>query len=263
MIISQSLMKDCSPYDVCPLYLKYRYVDKLPQSNEDEINAMFRGRYFEWHLLGATRDGVEPKFNALSKASKKPDGNTDTRPQAQYEIDQLVSYARDMLRAFGLNTRQGDKQVKLVHENMQGHIDWITHDIGKAGKDNLCLIDVKYTETKIDDRWQGFADWESREDLKLQAAHYITLYYLITGKMLPFYYFVFGKSQWAKVFSVTLTKNGVDWHEEKVRETEDKWNVMALLDFAAKPEFNKCNACGYNHICPCRSLVPIIEQVEI
>jgi CRISPR/Cas system-associated exonuclease Cas4 (RecB family) len=258
MSISQSFIKDSMGNDVCPKYIKYRFVDRIELPPTD---AMLKGKYFEWHLLGATRDGTEPKFEELSRGRKAADGSMDKRPKEQLEMDELISYAREVLKTVGLDTSQGEKQLRITTDGMDGHIDWVTKDISDATR--KAIYDVKYTDTKFDDRWNGWADFESKWDAKLQAAHYTILYFAKYGVYLPFYFLVFGKAKWCRIIKVHLTQIGVDQHATKLADAEirlDKWEEQG---FPATPEFNKCMVCGYNGICPHRAIKPTIEIFEI
>jgi CRISPR/Cas system-associated exonuclease Cas4 (RecB family) len=258
MSISQSFIKDSMGSDVCPKYIEYRFVKRIEL---DPTPAMLKGKYFEWHLLGATRDGEEPKFEPLVRGRKMENGEMDKRPAAQLEMDELVAYAREVLKTVGLDTSSGEKQIRITTDGMDGHIDWITKDI--TDPERQAIYDVKFTETAFDDRWQGWADFESKWDAKLQAAHYTILYFAKYGKYLPFYFLVFGKSKWCRIIKVHLTQNGVDQHATKLADAEIRFEKWTEQGFPASPEFNKCMACGYNGICPHRAIKPTIEIFEI
>lgn len=95
LTISQSLIKDVivtnsiDPKLVvkpnfCPRYLKFKYIDKLETSASD---VMISGQYFEWHLLGATRSGIEPIIPRV--------GIKDLRPTKSAPRNTMLSYVME------------------------------------------------------------------------------------------------------------------------------------------------------------------------
>lgn len=79
-------MKSIDPKDTlkpqkCPMYLKYKYADNL-ETNCTE--SMLYGKFFEWHLLGATRNGVEP---VIPKVNIR-----DLRPSKSARKDVMLNY---------------------------------------------------------------------------------------------------------------------------------------------------------------------------
>jgi hypothetical protein len=263
MNISQSLIKDAWPQDVCPKYIEFKYVLCVEGKRTP---AMFRGLYFEWHLLGAVRDGVEPVYpdNKTTSTKELSDGSKikDKRPKEQLELDILVAQARAVLLAMGLNPDKGEKQVFLEKDGLSGTIDWRTGDIVKRERE--ALYDVKYTESKYDDRWNGWADFDTMPEQKLQAVHYIILDQKATGgEYKPFYFLVFGKGGWVRVIKVELSSDGIAHHELRVHETKAKLKEWRKAKFKAKPSFNKCIECPYREVCPDRSLVPEIEVFQV
>lgn len=80
LTISQSLIKDVIVTNsidqkevikpsYCPRYLKFKYIDKMETSCSD---VMLSGQYFEWHLLGATRSGIEPILPRINVKDLRP-----------------------------------------------------------------------------------------------------------------------------------------------------------------------------------------------
>jgi hypothetical protein len=218
VMYSQSLINSAIDRDVCPKYLKYKYLEKIEEKETEETKSvMFRGRYFEWHLLGATRDGQEPKFHKNQIPKKDKYGKKDFRPQAQIDMDVIVEYARDILMGMGLDTDEGEKQLHLVSDDLEGHLDWVTKDF--ANPERQAIYDVKFTETAHDDRFRGWADFESKIEAKIQAIHYIKLMFYVRAVYMPFYFLVFGKSFWVRVIKVEMTNEGVNWHEMALEKT--------------------------------------------
>jgi CRISPR/Cas system-associated exonuclease Cas4 (RecB family) len=252
VMFSQSLINDALFAEVCPKFIHYKYVLGIETDQEDEQNLMFKGRYFEWHLLGAVRGGEEPKFKPLSGGGK---------PKPEKDLLELVEYSKCVLKELGLDHTKGEKQLKLVSEDLQGHIDWKTSDIQKP--ERKALYDVKYTETQVDDRWNGWANFETKEESKIQAAQYITLHYLVHNEFLPFYFIIFGKSKWVRVIKVELTREGLEWHELKLNRVKEKVKGWLENEWKAEPEFNKCVKCGYYSFCKDKATKPTVETFTV
>lgn len=99
--ISQSLMKDIyatrsvDPKEIvkpkhCPRHLKYKYVDGLETVPSD---AMLDGKYFEWHLLGATRNGIEPILPKINVRDLRPTKSASKNAMFDY----IMSKAPDAI----------------------------------------------------------------------------------------------------------------------------------------------------------------------
>lgn len=315
--ISQSVINDFlynsedqSAPASCPLFLKYRHLDKLETPCSP---VMLAGKYFEWHLLGATRDMIEPiipkvgvkdlrpkssdsketiskwleakgifmsggKELLLERVKTFPPELSEGSPSAQQAaIDDIIIIAKQILALMGLDTTKGDKQVRYEHEDLLGHIDWITKDFkGKDERD--CIIDVKYTETQEDDRYNGWADFQERTDMqiekaKTQAAQYLVLHHAKTGKWVPYYFFIFGKSGWIKIIQMNMLPSGLADIQAKQNLTRERIKDFVKKNWKAKPEYNKCLSCSYAaydvkgdgtdvRLCPSRAIVPTVEQIE-
>lgn len=249
--ISQSFMNDCINNDVCQKMLYHKYILEIEADNEEENSPMFRGRFFEWHLLGATRGGIEPKFEPLKRGGK---------PKEERDLLQLVENAKQTLFNLGLDIDKGEKQLFLKSENMQGNLDLVSNDIQGEGK---AIYDIKYTETRYDDRYLGWADIETKQESKLQALHYIILYYLARGEYLPFYFIVFGKTGWVRIIRIRATTDSVDLHMAMVNAAELKLKEMAANDFPATPNYMKCINCKFKDFCTHKSTKPEIENCII
>lgn len=93
--MSQSLIKDLlktrsidqkvtiTP-QYCPQYIKFKYVDGLKTKPSD---AMLLGSYFEWHLLGAVRDGIEPKLPRINIRDRRPSKSSSKNTMFEYIMD--------------------------------------------------------------------------------------------------------------------------------------------------------------------------------
>lgn len=250
MKISQSLIRDLWDVDVCPRFIHFKYIEKR---HAEPTDAMLKGLYFEWHLLGAVRSGIEPVFKRLDGGGKS---------QIEKDMEQAVFRAKNILIRAGI--RVDDKaqvQVHLETEATEGHLDLITNDFQKPGK--LAIYDTKWTDTKIEDRYNmGWADAENKPEVKLQAVHYIKLYYDLYGVYLPFYYLIFGKSGWVRFIQIRISDEGViAEHELKMANAVNILTNMGNSGWKAKPEFNKCIACPFYEICDSRALLPRVELI--
>lgn len=274
-LYSQSYIRDAVDVDACPMRLKFKFLDKLPERvDEDTRNAMFYGRYFEWHLLGATRDGVEPVFKQNKTASTKITawGATirDYRPAEEIRLIDTIYQARKHIENMGLDLNHGHKQAHLISDDIEGHVDWITFDfldlpkaVKEAREARQAIYDVKWTATKFDDRYNGWADFDSMHGNKFQAAHYIVLYWMVYGVFVPFYFLVFGKSGWVRVIKVELTQDGLMHWENTIERGRALTSKFEAEKWPAKPNFNKCMQCGYFDRCPGAIRVPQPEIFKI
>jgi hypothetical protein len=252
--ISQSLIKDTIEKDVCPYFIKQKYIDR--KEGEQSL-AMLKGNYFEHHLLGRTRDGVEPKFEQLKTKGK----NGDYRPAVEVELDNIIKWARGIMQSVGFNIADGDKQFTVETDTMIGHIDLRTGDVQKP--ERKCIIDVKYTDTDLDDRWRGWgmfmdepsANWGE----KIQAVHYVTVHGLQFNQWLPFYFAVFSSKGWARFIKVEISQQQIDRHLERVQHTAERFHQMVVEDFPVRSTFAKCTQCPMFELCDKKILVPEIE----
>lgn len=358
--ISQSFIKDAlktrsiDPKDqikpsFCPQYLKFKYVDGLQTKPSD---AMLNGQFFEWHLLGATREGIEPKLprknirdlrptksaskNAMIEyiISKAPDAiiqgtgkRVDLKPKStssksvleeyisskgfvvpekaskeflfgiiehkipedlgepeitqedyfafiqtmpedlsegekttqQETLELMIDNAKRILALMGLNVEEGEKQVRLETKEECGHLDWLHKDLVDPNK--KAIYDVKYTKTQFDDWRNGWFNPEEKEEAKLQASHYIHLYYENTGEFIPFYFLIFGESGWIRVLKYEITKQAYTLHVDLVSESKIWLKEFEKSNWKARPEFNRCLTCDFNEACKFRAMLPEIEKI--
>lgn len=68
----------------CPQYIKHKYVDRLRTKQSD---AMLLGSYFEWHLLGAVRDGIEPKLPRINIRDQRPTKSASKNSMVEYIME--------------------------------------------------------------------------------------------------------------------------------------------------------------------------------
>lgn len=246
--ISPSLFKKLTN-DICPKVIYYDKIEKIP--TEPSL-LMLKGRYFEHHLIGGTVDGEVPELPKLKNGNKSAD---------EKNLDELIEFAKKILQENNIDLSDIQLQVRLEYESMSGVIDFIGKDFTNPSR--LALYDLKYTETRVDDRWNGFADIDNRPDLKFQAIHYIRLAKEVLGIWMPYYFLIFGKSMWAKIIKVVATEQGVERHNMAVISMKERLNKMIEEGFKPKPSLNRCQSCEFNHICEDRSFKTEIETIEI
>jgi hypothetical protein len=247
--ISQTLIKDVLPNDACGRYVRYRHIDKLPTEQSD---LMLYGNYFEHHLIGSTRDGKVPEIPTLKRGGLSED---------QKKLDELIIYAKKVCGSIGLDIENGERQVALEAEGLQGHLDLISNDIQDLAR--KAIYDIKWTATKYDDRWNGWADFESMHDAKIQASQYIMLYKLCRGSYVPYYFIVFGKGFWCRIIKVVVTAETMIFHSNRIDATNNKIVDWQRNNWPAMPEFIKCQNCCFNTICDSVAYKPTIEIFQI
>lgn len=247
MNISQSLMNNVFSVN-CPQAIKLRYIDKV---STEQSEAMKRGLYFEWLLLGQSSQEA-PQLEKLKNGGKS---------QAEKDIDDLAVIARRTLELLGINMGKIDTQMRLEHDGMSGIIDMIANDI--ENPDRLAIYDIKYTETKYDDRWNGWADLDNKPDSKRQARHYIHLYHLIHGKYLPYYFIVFGKSGWCRVIKCVMTAENLAMHMAEIETVKSNLYSWERLKWPAIPSYDKCRDCYVSEHCASFKATPDVEQYEV
>lgn len=247
MNISQSLMNNVFSVN-CPQAIKLRYVDKV-QTQQSE--AMKRGLYFEWLLLGQSSQEA-PQMEKLKNGGKS---------QAEKDIDELAAIARTTLDLMGIKMDAIQTQVRLEVDGMSGIIDMIANDI--ENQDRLAIYDIKYTETKYDDRWNGWADLDNKPDSKRQARHYIHLYNLIHGTYLPYYFIIFGKSGWCRVIKCVMTAENLDMHIQEIDTVRSNLKFWKDTHWPALPSYEKCRDCYVAEHCKSVKVTPDVEQYEV
>ena len=249
MKISQSLIKEIQKKSVCPREIKFNYIDGIQRESSD---VQHKGNYFEYYILGSCYNNKVPTY-ALLKSGEKP--------TAQKALDELIIYAKDVLNLVGLDLSKGESQVTIETKECVAHIDHINFDL--ENKKKKALYDVKYTETAMDDRWNGWGDFDSKTDSHIQAAHYITLYHEKHHEWIPFYFLVFGKSKWVRIIKVELSEERYDLHQRDIELAQAVLSAYEENDFPAVGEFNKCLNCSFNEICTEKVTKPNIETATI
>lgn len=245
--ISPSLVNKLNT--ACP---KQIYYEKIERIKTEPSELMLKGRYFEHHLIGGTVDGEIPELPKLKNGSKSAD---------EKALDELLIFAKEVLNANGIDFESGQKQVRFEHDGMSGVVDYIGLDF--LNKDRMALYDLKYTETKEDDRWNGWGDIEYKPDAKFQAIHYIRLAYEEFKVWMPYYFVIFGKSKWVKVIKIVATESSIANHSVAVNASKQRLIELEASGWKPTPILQKCIKCPFNSICSDKSLKSEVEVVEL
>jgi hypothetical protein len=247
MNISQSLMNQVLEKP-CPYAIKLEWLDKKRSEPSD---LMKRGHYFEYCVIGDSSSEA-PQLDKLKNGGKS---------QAEKDIDDLVVIAKKTLEGFGLELGNSQTQLRLEVNGKSGLIDLVANDI--EDRTRKAIYDIKYTETKYDDRWNGWADIESRPTAKRQARHYIHLWKEIHGEWLPYYFVIFGKSGWCRIIKCIVTAESMAIHAREIEVVSDMLSKWKAEGWKADPSYEKCRDCRVAQFCEYYKVLPDIEQASI
>lgn len=293
--ISQSLIKEIFSNDCCPKQIYFSFVEGRELIDPSE--NMLLGRYFESELLGACRGGskqdakylqinVKPntssnkdvKIEYLKEHGIKTDGllvkDLDVELKklpsdfingekltAYKETDKLIDFAKEIFDKIGLVVDPNKAQEYIIEDYLSGNIDLVANDI--QGSDMDALYDLKWTATKLDDRWNGWGDPDNKTDSHLQAVHYVYLFHKKYGYYPKFYFLIFGKDFWVKIIQFKISKDTINEHTNKIQQVSAKLREMSETNFKGNGDFNKCYSCPFKYDCEDKSTVPKIETYFI
>jgi len=235
MRVSQSFMKAFTRESDCRYRLKLAYIDgiRLP-FDPDNVKARDKGHLFEALLLGDS--------SADSDIIKQWPKSAKGLPLAdEKKVNDLAELAKVQMAANGVKIDQ--TQVVMKFKDLAGIADALGAVNGEQA-----IIDVKYTETKPDERWSDFG-WGDPDKIDLtQARHYQLIHYLQTKEQLPFYFLVFSPygGGWIKFFRVSFEPQAIKAHLERVQEF--KASVKAEKWLPAN-DWNTCHGCELAQHC--------------
>jgi CRISPR/Cas system-associated exonuclease Cas4 (RecB family) len=218
----------------CKHYWKLIYIDGNETPPSD---AQLLGQVFEYKLTGQkTLHGQTPELPKLKNGGASAD---------ERMIDERVEATKAFLEHHGIVLRNGSVFIK---DGITGHIDAESEVNGKPA-----IIDIKFTETKEDDKWHGWGDMD-KIDL-LQPATYVW------GMGTPyrrFYYLIVGKT-WLRLVQVLLTQADLeDMHTRFAAVRE----AIAQADFSPTPTWKNCKSCKLADICQHSVKFPEIETYQ-
>jgi hypothetical protein len=245
--ISQSLMNQVFD-QACPYAIYLRYVQGI---KTEPSEVMKRGHYFEYCVIGDSSSEA-PQLEKLKSGGKS---------QAEKDIDQLAEIAKKILSYYSIDLTNALTQVKIEGNGLSGILDLVANDI--QNPERKAIYDIKYTETRYDDRFNGWADIETKINAKRQAKHYIHLWHQVHGEYLPYYFLVFGKSGWCRVIKCMLTKESLDVHLAEIGTVRNMLTQWESSDWKPDNTYLKCRDCGYQDKCKHFNPLPLIEKVDV
>lgn len=251
MRISQSLIKEVLKQDHCPKQIYYSFVEGKELIN-DPSNNMISGRYFESELLGSCRNGEKEEAKLKSNGEKY---------QFYVDVDKNVIFAKDIFQKLGIDIEKGESQVDLKSDLLSAAIDHVNNDLIDPTK--KANYDLKWTATAEDDRWNGWGDPETKEDAKIQATHYTLVAYELFNEWRPFYFLVFGKTNWVKIIQFKITEEALNVHKDRISHTANVIRNYAENNYKGNGSFNKCQSCPFHSFCEDRKVNPEIETIII
>jgi len=266
---SQSFLKRYLDQGYCKHAIKLEYVDG---HKTEPSEVMTRGLYFEHHLIGGTRHGEVPELPKLKVSqvksglwrvgnekaiySTESDALNNAISTDQKVLDELIQDAKVVMDDLGIVPIE--VQPEWEHDGFEGHPDLVAEikslNIPKA------IIDIKYTETKLDDRWTGWADIENSGKHHYQALGYTYLSQFIYGEALPFFFLIFGKSGWVRFIRIRILEESLAhfigvMEQAKQMVKEETWDPIG--------DYNVCRKCQFFDVCNQMTIVPQVEIVEI
>lgn len=193
----------------------------------------------------------------------EPDMTKGELPKAFQEVEALAQYHRGDIDGSPSIFDKLGIIIDQVQPEISHEIDGVTFeahpDLGAIYQKELCWIDIKYTDTKEDDRWNGWGDPESIDHT--QAFFYVWLWEKMTGEFIPFYYLVFGKSGWIKFLRVDIDEDSMALFESQLF---DHATDLKSGDFTPEPigKFNVCRECPYLDDCDKATRIPNLETIS-
>jgi CRISPR/Cas system-associated exonuclease Cas4 (RecB family) len=240
------MLKDFLELDRCDVFFYKRWFERV-QTEGSEV--MLRGLLFETLLVGSSRGGA---FTSENYPKLKNGGKT----KAEKDLEELIEPSQAIMEKLGIKTISVQPEWK--HEDLVGHPDLIAEFNGEQ-----VIIDIKYTETKEDDRFNGWGAPEHKDHL--QAVFYRYLSKRLFGRWMPFYYLIFGKSGWSKLIRIDLdledgTINLLDNYLEALRMY---LGDLPKMKVPITGTFSKCSSCPFKDDCEHRAEVPEIQIVTV
>ena len=247
--ISQSLMKSLRLYNngtLCGLFFKAKYIHKI-QMEQDEV--MKEGTYFEYLCTGALPKGGIPPQPTLNAKTREP-------LAAYKKAKESAEFFKRIIAHYG---------IKIVKVNyiISDKDKIAVIDIWAEWDGNPCIIDLKYTSL-IDNKWErtGWATdgLSEKDDLMIQGVHYKVCVSDILGidsdmetnAGIPFYYFVFSKSEPndMKIIRQTVDDLTMQNHRAYIENAKEELERGIKNGFKAYPEYRRCKDCPLFLTCP-------------
>lgn len=250
MNVSQSMLRAFKRYlngDECGIVFRGRYIDQTYQDGPAN-EAMAAGVWFEHQVTGATQrnTGYVPEPGRLKNGELN----------ATYKIlAGHVDMAKSLIPA---GATFGD-----VIENKTAIFGHVLTGITDVRHPEM-LADIK-TTAHIDNKWEPFgwggdAEHISASEQMFQARFYTLIEYLNTGKVLPFYFFIFSsKNEKAKIVKVNQSEYSL---QNFLIEVEYLINEIERNELEPVPSFERCRACTIQD-CEFRQTMPDVIEVNL
>lgn len=243
--LSQSAIKayraESNP-DGCMLRFKLTYIDHIKPDDDGEWSALKKGILFERLVLGQSRDHDELIIPKLK--SGFPD-------QVERDITALAEQVKSMITQL---CRVDATQIKLQTPTRQGHPDAEVLIEGRKA-----ILDLKYTDTKADDRYRGWGEVGTMDHT--QALDYVDLYHEVHGEWLPFYYLVCGKGGWVRLIKINIRQDSLAHHQQAVDTLYRE--ITSRKEWPSSESFLTCQSCELASKCTKAVKLPRVEQFEV
>ncbi len=243
--ISPSAISSFYDEQYCGTQYKAVTVDR---THSIESLAMLKGKVFEYRAIGATtKEDEVPQLPLLAGGGPSADDK---------KIAECAETFKEVIKDMGIEILE--KQIRLEKDGHSGILDMLAKVAGEKA-----MVDLKFTETKEDDRWSPYAwgDLDNRDHT--QPVHYIWLWHHIHGEYLPFYYLVFGKGGWIKFIRVKVSKATMSEHEQKMEQFAIDVKAEADAGWTPRPDRAKCAKCPLFHTCEHAVTTPEIQVISV
>lgn len=151
-----------------------------------------------------------------------------------------------------IDTVQPEIEKTINGIKFEGHLD-----IFGLYKKQPAIIDVKYTDTQEDDRFNGWGEPDQMDHT--QAFFYMWLWKQITGQRVPFFYLVFGKSGWIKFLEVEISDEDLELFEDQLENFLER---IQGFEPKACGSFNICRKCPFLGTCAHAQVIPNLEKIN-
>ena len=247
MKISQSLLRDFQAYlkqDTCGLQFVSKYIDKTYPDKHTEAQAA--GQWFEYVCTGATprNSGIAPEPVRI----KSGDFNALYR-QLNAHVDNWKLIAKPKDQEYGIEIWAEIDGIEMV-----GITDIINSEY---------TADIK-TTGHINNKWEEYGWGGEIQDkpAMVQAKFYTLIRYIQTGKIYPFYFYIFssGSEDWM-IVKVQLSETALEQFLDDVKWLNDQLQYHLSIGFEALPDYKRCANCGLKDTCKSFTNIPKIKEI--
>lgn len=249
MKVSQSMLKMFQKYltgDECGLQFEAKYITGT-MPDVPSTDAQAAGHWFEFMCTGSTprNSGVIPQPVRVKSG----------------ELNAMYKYLHAHLDMWGKlkpeNARFGEvltNETAVFGHTLEGITDAISDEL---------IGDIK-TTAHIDNKWEeygwgGDPEYLSLRPAMFQAKFYVLIYWLNTGKILPFWFWIFANnSDKAKQIHVTISESALKSFLAEVEYLIEAIEAE-LGEFKPVPTFARCQDCPI--LCAFKQTLPDIIEI--